>query len=201
MEEKNVVLDVIIEMIKGLKTNDGAMETYVNGKVYKLWSCKYLLNQILRQWHLTDDKRYVSKKAYELFKQMQSGSIFDYHYTNSVKYEGEEPVEVQVYKGASNYNESETLYKGKIFKFNSVFHEEHIVPIKVIIENLCKLKELTYESVESVLDKIAICYMLKEEDKKLNKEHFKSNRPYEIKEVLDKIYKELGIEVFRKDSL
>ena len=67
MEEKNVVLDVIIEMVKGLKTNDGAMETYVNGKVYKLWSCKYLLNQILRQWHLTDDKRYVSKKAYELF--------------------------------------------------------------------------------------------------------------------------------------
>lgn len=201
MENKNIILDIIIEFVKGIKNKDNAVEANVNNKLYKLWASSYLLNQILRQWNIPSNHSYVSVKAKNLWDKLSSKNIFDYHYTNMVICENKEPIKVKIYKGAENkYFETNLIYGNK-FKFNSVFHEEHIIPISTIIENLCSLEELNYENVENVLNKISICKILKEEDKNLNKEHLKTNRPCDINFVLNNLYNKVGIEVIRADKI
>ena len=196
MEEKNVVLDIIIELVKGLKSKDEAIEVECNGKTYKIWACRYLLNQTLRQWHLTDDKYYISKKAKILWNKLSNKNIIHSH-NKLVECKNTEPIEVKIYKGAENKYELKTLNYGDKFKFNSIFHEEHIIPISVIIENLCKLNQLNYENIENILDKISICKILKEEDKILNKNHLKNKRPCDVNYVLNNLYKNMGIEVIK----
>lgn len=197
MEEKNVVLDIIIEFVKALKNKDGAMETNINGTMYKIWNCKYLLNQILRQWHTPNERWYISKKAKDLWDKLNVGKpIENYHYTDKVICNNEIPVEVKIFKGSSNHFDTATLKKGcHPFNFNSIFHEEHIVPISVIIEQLCNLNELNYKNVEEILNKISICRILKEEDKDLNANHSKKNRPCDPIKVLNETYKKAGIEL------
>lgn len=202
MEEKNIILDIIIGLVKGLKSKDEAIEINKNGKMYKLWACRYLLNQTLRHWHLTDDKYYISLKAKELWDKLTNNQNIIHYHTEMVICENTTPIKVKVYKGAENeYIEEPTLIKGNKFKFNSVFHEEHIIPISIIIENLCSLDELNYENVENILNKISICKILKEEDKNLNKAHLKSKRPCDVDFVLNNLYKQVGIETIRVDKI
>lgn len=201
MENKNVILDMIIEFVKGIKNKDNAVEVNVNNKSYKLWASSYLLNQILRQWNIPLNQSYVSVKAKKLWDKLSSKNIFDYHYTNIVICENKEPIKVKVYRGAENECiEEPTLIKGDKFKFNSVFHEEHIIPISIIIENLCALDELNYENVENILNKISICKILKEEDKNLNKAHLKNKRPCDVDFVLNNLYKKVGITAVKVDE-
>lgn len=196
MEEKNIVLDIIIEFIKALKTKDKAIEVNINGKMYKIWSCKYLLNQLLRQLHTPKERWYISKKAKELWDKLSPTPIENYHYNDIVQVVSDASIEVEIYKGNDSHFEKRTLKSGDKFKFNSVFHEEHIVPINVIIHKLLELDNLTYANVESILDKIAMCRILKSEDKLLNKQA-KKNRPCDAEEVLKRIYYEkTGIEIF-----
>ena len=199
MGNKNIVLDIIIEFVKGLKSKDGAIETNVNGKGYYIHSCKYLLNQILRQWHTPKERYYVSKRAMELWKKLSNDDIGNYYYNNKVTCEFDEPVEVCIYKGSSNNFVKHVLKKGDKFQFNSVFHEEHIVPISVIMEQLCNLQELNYKNVEEILNKISICRILKEEDKVLNANHSKKNRPCDPVKVLNEIYQQARIDIFEKN--
>lgn len=199
MENKNVVLDIIIEFVKGLKSDDGAIETNINGEMYKIWHCKYLLNQILRQWHTPDERWYISKKAKELWDKLKvEKSIKNYHYTDKVFCNNEIPIEVKLFKGNSNHFESAIMKKGSSFNFNSIFHEEHIIPISVIMQQLCNLQELNYTNIVEILNKISICRILKEEDKDLNANHTKKNRPCDVQKVVSEIYKRAGIELYLK---
>ena len=55
-------------------------------------------------------------------------------------------------------------------------------------------KEVLYNKLNFILDKIYVCYMLKEEDRKLNKVS-KNNRSDNYLEVIDNDYKKAGIEI------
>ena len=196
-ENKNLVLDIIIAFVKGFKSEGEVIQTNYNGVTYKIHSCRYLLNQILRQWHTPKERYYVSKRAMQLWEKLSKDDIGNYYYNNIVTCECEEPIKVRIYTGSSNNFENRILNKGDKFKFNSVFHEEHIIPINVIIDQLCNLQELTYSNVEKILNKISICRILKEEDKMLNANHSKKHRPCDVEDVLNNIYRKVGIEVVK----
>ncbi|MBQ8427252.1 MAG: hypothetical protein IJX16_05790, partial [Clostridia bacterium] len=68
----------------------------------------------------------------------------------------------------------------------------HIIPLNVIIKKLIELPSLDYTSVKSVLDKIAICKLLKDEDRNIKQ---KSNRSVNYKEVFYNDYLEAGIKI------
>lgn len=206
--ERNEVFDLIITLLKSIK-NETNIEYKNNGKEYKIYSTdNYLLNQILRRYYQGSDKILISKKAKEMWS-----NLFDENKTEKIKGKN-------VRKDIRNfsYNNKITLdkdYQGKIYKysgnkkepgeykfnidkngrkkiqFNDVFHDEHIIPIKMIIEELKKINnpefnDKTYNEVEKILDKIYICKMLKSEDRNLLNSR---NREFtDVIKVVEKYY-------------
>lgn len=205
MENINA-FDILITLIKACQENcDEPIVHGPEGYGAILESADYLLAQSVRQLWNRDGHRFVSVKAAKLWDDLKvEGPIFDYCYQKPVHYKNEVPVHVKGYTGAKGTPdwEEDLKYKdaGDCFRFRQVFHIEHIVPINVILKELINLdlseeKEVVYEKMDAVLNKIYVCYMTKEEDRTLNRNGAKTNRPDDYREVLDKQYKEAGIEV------
>lgn len=192
--QKNEVLDIIIIFVKACKKDKEHSFIEDNGK--KIWSAHYLLNQILRQYYIDDNHILVSKKAQELWTEITNeSSIKKFSYRNSVVAKTNK--KINTYKGASSIPELSEIRINEKFVWNDIFHDEHTIPISVIIKELCNLKELDYESVGKVLDKIYICKMLKEEDRKIIQKH---DRPASVIEVVEKIYNP-NIEICNWDEI
>lgn len=157
----NEILDIIISLVKGVRA-DGHIES----DNHILWGSDYLLNQVLRQYDIPKDHYYVSERASKLWKRITSEEIMDYYYQKKVTLDkADGTVTLRCYKGSSSHYTEWTPQNGDKLTYRDVFHDEHIVPIKIIINELVKLPELNYENVLGVLDKIRVCKMLKEEDK------------------------------------
>lgn len=104
------------------------------------------------------------------------------------------------FKGSSSTGVDITLKVGSKFDFRSVFHEDHIVTIKDIIDSLTKLEftedtQENYDKVQDVLSRIYTCRVLKEEDRRLNKISKNSRGTTNYKEVIENVYKKAGVEI------
>ena len=205
MENVNA-FDILITLIKACQEN--CNEPIVRGpEGYDviLGSADYLLGQSVRQLWSREGHKFVSKKAAKLWGDLKvEGSIFDYCYQKPVHYKNEAPVHVKGYTGAKGTPdwEEDLIFKrtGDCFRFRQVSHIEHIVPIKIILEELLNLdlseeKEVIYKKMDAILNKIYVCYITKEEDRALNRIGAKTKRPDDYREVLNKQYKEAGIEI------
>ena len=190
----NVAIDIIITFLKNwhsYKENGttyeylGAPTDKYNSECINLWAPRYLLGQILRQIPVT--KKYVSDEAQKLWNQLTNEDIWKYNYQDKVQTKNKDVI-VKKYKGASKTAEDK---KGKAvgnsFIFREVFHDEHIIPIAVIIDELLELKdgEITPEKVAEIIDKICICRITKEEDRKIKP---RSNRPPNLLKAYNEAY-------------
>jgi hypothetical protein len=192
MDNKNEVLDVIISLIKGAKEERSRLMCEYEGKTYTLWGCSYLLDQALRTYEIPANHYLITKEAQETWNKITSKKIGDYHYQDAVTYEGDEPITLQRYTGNGNAHKKKSLQHGDTFHYREIFHDDHVVPLKVIIEDLCALPTLDYQSVLNVLDKIYICRMMKEEGRGL---HNKTQRCDDYLTIINGLYKEKGLEV------
>ncbi len=199
--------DIILTLIKACK--DEKSYFTVPGPTnhdIKLGASFYLLGQAVRNLWNQKNHRCVSKKALDLWNSLNIGKpIFDYAYQDPIYYKNLTPVHIKLYKGASNtpYFEGniQCLKKNDHFKFREAFHIDHIVPINIILEQLLELdlsldKETLYNKLNFIVDKIYVCFILKEEDRKLNKIS-KSKRSDNYLEVLKNDYKKAEIEIAR----
>lgn len=204
METVNA-FDILIALIKACQ--DNYEEPCVSGpKGYDstLGGIYYLLGQSVRHLWNKEGHKALSKEANKLWNDLKvDDSIFDYYYQKRVYYKNDIPVHVKGYTGAKSTPDWEEDLKfvktGDNFKFRQVFHIEHIVPISIIIDELLKLdlseeKEIVYKKMNTILNKIYVCYMTKDEDRKLNKVA-KTNRSDNYIEVINNEYKKAGIEV------
>lgn len=201
MNNKCEIYDIIISLVKAHKnkTEDGKYEHFIKeeyeGKEMTLWGTAYLLNQFLRQLEIPKERRLVSKKADALWKSLVGDEdINDYYYQTKVTVKNDGTI--KKYSGASKtpYYDGE-IKAGQSFIFKDVFHEEHIVPIAVIIDDLVKLDEnnkLDYMHIDEVLNKVYICRMLKEEDRQI-KERFKRANNKDV--VIRDVYNKYNIEI------
>ena len=73
--ENNVVLDVIIALLQGVKNNN----TLEHGQ-HKIKKCNYLLNQTIRQYQIPQDHLLVSIKAKELWDKISTGNIISINF-------------------------------------------------------------------------------------------------------------------------
>lgn len=190
----NVAIDIIITFLKNWHSYNENGTTYgylgaptdkYNAECINLWSPKYLLGQILRQ--IPVKKKHVSDAAQELWNQLTDEDIWKYNYQDKVPVtEGNQKTIVNKYSGASKNALVESI--GKDFIFRDVFHDEHIIPIAVIIEELLKLKdsEITPEKVAKIIDKICICRITKEEDRKITPRYKRSS---DLSEAYETAYK------------
>lgn len=197
--------DIILALIKACKDEENfyALSGPKNHNI-KLGNSFYLLNQVVRNLWNQKGHKCVSKKALELWNNLNiEKPIFDFYNQLPVYYKNLNPVYIKLYKGASNtpYFEGniQCLKKNDHFKFREAFHIEHIVPINIILEQLLELdlsldKETLYNKLNFIVDKIYVCFILKEEDRKLNKIS-KSKRSDNYLEVLENDYKKANIEI------
>lgn len=185
--ENNVVLDIIIEFVKAVKSAKKEKEvvSIINGKEYKIKAAGYLLGQIVRQYNIPEDHYYISVAAENKWKELSNENIWDFVYRDSITCTSEVPVSVKKYKNNEKEPTEAVIKNEENFIFRDIFHDEHIIPIRIIIENLINLEELSYQSVEKVLSNIYVCRILKWEDRKIKP---KSNRPFDFELVKKQIY-------------
>jgi len=181
----NVILDIIIALTNGIK-NGGQ----INVDGLTLSGSNYLLGQVIRQYRLPKDYFFCSEKAMVLWKSLTSCDIMNFSFQDRVPCDKANKVIVKEYKGNSKTYTEREITLGQVISYRAVFHDEHIVPVNIIIEQLCKIETITYDSVKAVLDKIRICKMLKEEDKVIVN---RSKRPLDYIDSIRQNYTPRGI--------
>ena len=196
---QNRVLDVIINLLMGVKNGKSLRESF-NGEIVEISNCAYLLNQVIRQYSIPTSHFFISKKAFELWAKIRNDCIFNYTYRDKVVKNTRDIVSIDKYKGSEKepYSKDHNLLFGESFIFNDVFTDEHIVPINIIIKELLSLDTYDYLSVKKVLDKIYICKLLKEEDYIIKN---RSNRSSDYREVILSDYYDVGIRIKDFDNI
>lgn len=183
--EHNIVIQLIIELVKASKAGNCYEE---NGE--RLYNPSYLLNQTLRQYGLQKEQYFISEKADALWKVLTTQDIMKFSYHDQVQCDRANGILVKEYVGNSVSFTTRSINKDDVITYRSVFHDEHIVPINIIQKELYALKTLDFDSVKSVLNKIRICKMLKEEDKNTVN---KNNRSSDYRQAIADNYTPKGI--------
>ena len=189
MQRKNEVLNLIINFVKAI--NEGTFKD----NNYQINSPRYLLNQILRQIQLPESNYFISERAKQKWLELSKENIKNYYYQKHVLCENNNPVIVKCFKSNSNNFAKKELVNGNKFVYKDVFHDEHMIPIDIIIKKLCEFYlsgQLNYNNVEQTINNIYICKMLKEEDRNIK---IKYNRPFELEKVIQNIYLPAGIKI------
>ncbi|WP_162140177.1 hypothetical protein [Haploplasma axanthum] len=158
---------------------------------YQIANRKYLLNQILRQIKLPIEKYYISINALNLWKEMFGGPIMDYWYNKKIKalVDGN----ITRFVGAKKDGSYGSISSGSSVEYRSVFHDDHIIPISKLVDELMNSDNLTDELICSVVNKISVCRMLKVEDRSVPR--LKGRETEE--QVINVIYRNKGIEVLK----
>ena len=192
--EQNRIFDIIISLVEGIKNNDIFRDDFCDEEI-ALTGCRYLLNKIIRQYKIPTNHYFVSEKAFDLWTKINSGSIFDYWDRKKVVKNISGEVFIDKYKNREKvpYQKGCLLKYGDTFAFNDVFTDEHIVTVNEIIKELINLPKCDYLSIKSVLDKIYICKVLKEEDRNIKNQINRSSLDY--REIIAFDYNEAGIKV------
>lgn len=199
MEGKNTVIEIIIELIKGAKRDENRIDADYGGRHYCLYNSRYLLNQVIRQYNTPWSHYYFSKAAIDLWPKITTDKWLKKFYTDIVTCDVGSPVKIMKYKGHSNTGVEHIIQpKGDKFRYREVFHDEHMITVKDIIEELLSLQDISIESVTNVLDKMYKCRMTKEEDRRITLE---SHRGLDLNKVINEIYRPCGIEVVPYDDL
>ena len=158
----------IINSILCLLEAHRAISSNPNHNESDLKSLRYLIGQTIRQYDIPAENRHVSVEAKKRWEELTSKCIEDFHYRDLVVCDKlSKPFHYLAYKGASKEGDERELPKGETFHFRDMFHEEHIIPVSLILKELTGMQNPRAESVEQCLNSMHICVLLKEEDRKL----------------------------------
>ena len=153
-------------------------------------SLRYLIGQIIRHYDIPVVNYHLSRDAQDRWKRLSTDNIMNYHYTDTVICDKlSKTSEYDIYKGASKKGISVPFSKGSKFQFRQMFHEDHVVPVSMILNEMLGIPANKY-IIENLLNRMHICILLKEEDRRIPKI---KGRSLDYKEVIDNIYKPAGI--------
>lgn len=187
----NKVLDFYRLLIEGAchPNKDYPKNFTLEDGSYILWNCKDLLNDAIRDWNMPEENNYVSEKAYNLWKEIAEPTENINSYWDSKHFKcAKDNVKLDVYKGGSNEPDHQATYsKGEKIRFNDIFTVEHIIPVKVLYDELLKTytdngNKISDEEIVTILNKMCIARVTKYEDKHLD-HRFKRENTFE------KVYK------------
>jgi hypothetical protein len=185
--DNRLVVEIILHLISIQKELESKNPYHIDHKC-----AKYLLNQTLRQLYLPQDRYYVSLKAFEKWKSITNESMLNHYYKSRITLEFEEQTLPFFVGNESKSRDPRQKKKGEHFLFREVFHDDHIIPVSVIANKLMELDNPNYDNVMSIISKMSICRMLKEEDRLVK---IRSSRPFDENEIIQIIYKKKGIEI------
>lgn len=193
MNNKNI-LDIIIFLTNEMKKNNHHINN-IDSYEITFGGAKYILSQLLRQLKLPPSNYLVTIEADKLWNEIRYEDTLlttELSYSSKVVVQKDCEISLDRYRGASSTPEDKKLIlkQGSHFKYNDVFHDDHIIPIKNIVEELYNLNDVNYQNVQNILNKITICKMLKQEDRNLKNKT--ANRDSVIG-VIKNIYNTKGV--------
>lgn len=184
------VLDLLYVLLQGAQDGWKLQENF-NGKTIELSNLAYLLNQILRQIKVPQERYLYSVEAKKLWFELTDEKMENHNYNSVVHCRQDlQPIILNSYSGGSSKPQKITLKGGSCFRYREIFHDEHIIPISTILHKLSELdlsnKENALWNISRLLDKVYICRMLKDEDRSI---YAKYKRPFDIIDVVENVYK------------
>lgn len=175
-------------IIKSIKVLLNALKTLDD-----ISGLRYLLGQTIRQYDVPQENHHVSIAANNLWNKLSQKPINDFHYRDIVKCDNLNTEEtVNTYKGSSREVTKRVLKQNDQFVFRDLFHEDHVIPVSFILKDLINLSIIDEESIKQCLEKMHICVLLKEEDRKIGRTR---NRDNDYDQIICNVYNKAGIQL------
>lgn len=187
--KNNVIVNTLITLLNGYKNL--LQQNAPSNR--ELRSLNYLIGQVIRQYDIPMSNVHVSGGAASLWNKLTSANMNDYWYKESVVCDnllGQ--ITCLFYKGSVKVGESAPIHKGDTFCFNDLFHVDHVVPVSIIKQELLNLDVVDYSSVMNVLNKMHLCKILKEEDRKLGRI---KDRTSDYQETINTVYNPKNVNI------
>ncbi len=190
MKAKNsAIIKSILCLLKAYKTEMGLPETDLRQSTLK--SLTYLISQTIRHYVLPKSHYHLSQAAYERWEELSDEDIMQKHFQDHVfcdKLEGTSR-QYPLFVGASKKGIlTEITEEG--FSFRQMFHEDHIVPVSMIFEQMILMDKMDAEKVSALLNKMHICTILKEENNRIGRTR---DRCLDYRKTINKVYTPAGI--------
>lgn len=161
--KNDAIIDAILCFLKEYK-NEAAKKQPDKDDLEGL---HYIIGQTIRQYIIPKRNFHLSKGAKDLWDKLSKDDIMKYHYRDIVECDiASGTIKCNSYKGASKTGKNLFLSRGSKFVFREIFHEDHIVPVSLIWETM-RDNPMTKQSLKTLLDKMHICFLLKEEDRRI----------------------------------
>lgn len=184
--------DAIINSILCLLTAYKKMNSTNSNKMNKA-SLRYLLGQSIRQYDIPLSNRHVSKEARSRWDEISKSNIEDYHYRNVVVCDNlKVPKQYLLFNGANGSGEPTKLMPGSTFIFREMFHEDHVIPVSLILREMIEMVNVNRIEIKNLLDKMHLCVLLKEEDRKIGRT---KGRTLHYNQNIINIYNKAGISI------
>lgn len=188
--KNDAIIDAILCFLKEYKKEN----TKKQHNTDDLEGLHYIIGQTIRQYNIPKKNYHLSKGANDLWNKLSKDDIMDYHYIETVVCDKlSKPIICKSYKGASKTGDFLSLSKNSKFVFRQIFHEDHIVPVSLIWEAI-RDNPMDKQSLKKLLDKMHICYLLKEEDRRIPTT---KGRSLDFQETIDNIYTPAGIRLVK----
>ena len=194
--------EIIINTINSLLSGYKKLES--KGIKRDIQGVRYLLGQSIRQYNIPIENYHISKCAKDRWEELTNDSIDNYWYRKKVVCDKlQTKKRYKLYSGSRNNGKETDINPGDSFIFRDMFHEEHIIPVSLIMDKM--IKEIhgisKKKAIKDLLDRMHICVILKEEDRMINQKSGKTaNRTDNFEDNVENVYKKQGITLlsFRK---
>ena len=178
--------DAIIKSILCLLTEYKTEMAKPNYDKDSLGSLRYLLGQSIRQYDIPVQNHLMSQAAHSRWTELTTANIMNYHYRDIVVCDNlSKPVQHALFNGSKKRGTLTTLTKGYKFHFREMFHEDHVIPVSMILDEMIKMQAVDYLSIESLLNQMHICVLLKKEDRKIGRTR---NRSLKFQKTIRDVY-------------
>lgn len=179
----STIVQTIISLLNGFNNP--------NNNLADISCLKYLLGQAIRAYEIPDANIHVSVEASKTWNLLTTCNIRNFGYREMFKCDRLlKASNFTLYKGSSGTGSPELIKPNDPVCFNDMFHLDHIVPVAVIIEELQKLSCITAPAVTSILEKMHLCYLLKEEDRRIGRT---KGRTIDYLNTIKNVYNTKGI--------
>lgn len=185
----------IINSILCLLEAHRAISSNPNHNESDVKSLRYLIAQSIRQYDIPVQNRHISVEAKKSWEELTSKNIEDFHYRDLVVCDKlSKTFSYRAYVGASKEGKERTLRKGETFHFRDMFHEEHTIPVSLILKELTGIENPQAASVEQCLNGMHICVLLKKEDRRIPRTQ---SRTLSFEDNVEKVYGKAEITLFQ----
>ena len=159
-------------------------------------SLRYLLGQSIRQYDVPEENYHISQAAKNRWDELTNDCIRNYWYRKQVKCDKLTAAKwYKLYKGSTNAGTPALRNPGETFEFRQMFHEEHTIPVSLIMNELTNNSKIsTMKDIKELLDSMHVSILLKDEDRAINAKFGKTNgRSLIFSDNVKNIYNKCGI--------